>query len=782
MKNVLREIHRRSLWQVLGIYLAASWLALQVVGTLADVVGIPDWFGPVAIGMLVIGLPIVLTTAFVQKGAPGMSRPLAKPFADPAPAVTASQAAAAATRPTGGAPAPQPAAAAADDLGAHHRLFTWRNAIAGGVLAFALLGVLTLGWFGLRAAGIGPAATLVAQGVLEDRDEVILADFANGTDDPTLGQVITEAVRVDLSQSDVVRFVDRGFVSDALERMQRPPDTELTEEIAREIGQREGIKAIVAGDVAAAGGGYVLTARLVSPAADEVLASVRETVRSTEDLLDGIDRLANGLRERIGDPLRSIAAAPPLVRAATGNLEALEKYTESVRLPAEALDRSLALLEEAVALDSGFAMAWRSIGISLNNYGIEPGRATAAHIRAYELRDRLPEMERLRVDAFYYTSVTRDNRQAIPVFQAMLDRNPDNLGAVNNMGEAYRNLGDLARAERAYVDVLARDSMEEIALLNLAQVQASQGRFGEALATSDLIEARVGGSMTPVHKIISESARTDYRAAEAYIETFRERAASSPSMSAFAEMFAGGIAGAQGRLAEAQDRYTDVAHQYERMGAASEAITWFGIASMLRPAVAGREPDLASFEANVAPHLEETTDPATLLNLTLTYAELGSLEKARAALERFETTTPPEVQQGMRFQHHQARGYVALADGRPQDAVAEFRLAVPDNLEDPTALAELAWAYDAAGATDSAAAYFKDFADRPAVFRLGSDSRYLGPSLEKLAMHYDEQGDLENAAIYYARFVELWAEADPELQPRVQAAQARLEEIVRERG
>jgi hypothetical protein len=53
---------------------------------------------------------------------------------------------------------------------------------------------------------------------------------------------------------------------------------------------------------------------------------------------------------------------------------------------------------------------------------------------------------------------------------------------------------------------------------------------------------------------------------------------------------------------------------------------------------------------------------------------------------------------------------------------------------------------------------------------------------ERLGQLYDEAGDLENAALYYARFVELWAGADAELQTRVEAARARLEEIIRERG
>ena len=68
VKNLIHEIHRRSLWQVLGIYVVGSWLVLQVVDTLAGALSLPDWAPPFALFLLIIGLPIVLATAFIQEG------------------------------------------------------------------------------------------------------------------------------------------------------------------------------------------------------------------------------------------------------------------------------------------------------------------------------------------------------------------------------------------------------------------------------------------------------------------------------------------------------------------------------------------------------------------------------------------------------------------------------------------------------------------------------------------------------------------------------------------
>ncbi len=119
LKRLIREIHRRSLWQVLGIFLLGGWVAFEVVQTLTDGLGLPEWFPAFAIVLLIIGLPVVLATAFVQEGGPGRDAKDIDVAGDPTDA----------SPPSGVS-----------------GLFTWRNAIGGGVLAFALLGFVGTGW------------------------------------------------------------------------------------------------------------------------------------------------------------------------------------------------------------------------------------------------------------------------------------------------------------------------------------------------------------------------------------------------------------------------------------------------------------------------------------------------------------------------------------------------------------------------------------------------------------------------------------------------------------
>ncbi len=135
MKTLIHEIHRRSLWQVLGIYLAGSWIALQVVEILADSIGFPEWVQPFAVVLLVIGFPIVIATAFVQEGMAAGPREAAQ---------------------TGTRSAETPevlpeAPVAASAKPAHRKLLTWRYALLGGAAAFALLGIVTAAYLAMRA-------------------------------------------------------------------------------------------------------------------------------------------------------------------------------------------------------------------------------------------------------------------------------------------------------------------------------------------------------------------------------------------------------------------------------------------------------------------------------------------------------------------------------------------------------------------------------------------------------------------------------------------------------
>ncbi|MDX1395874.1 MAG: hypothetical protein R3195_15935 [Gemmatimonadota bacterium] len=748
MKNVLQEIHERSLWQVLGLYLASSWLVLQVVDTLESVIGLPAWVPKASVALLITGLPIVMVTAFVQKGWGG------------------------------GAPE-----RARDGEETGRRVFTWRNALAGGVGAFALLGLGTAAWLGMRAAGIGPAGTLVARGVLDERDVVLLADFSNSTPDEALGRLVTEALRVDLTQSEVVRLAEPGFIDEALTRMQRAPDTPVDQDIAFDMARREGIKAVVAGDVSAAGGAFLLTASVVAPESGEVLVSHRETARDSTRLLDAIDALSGRIRERIGDPLRAIAATPPLEQVTTSNLEALRAFTEAVRLPQADAERRLARLQDAVDADSTFAMAWNALATQLSNYGVEPGRSMAARTRAFELRDNLTERERNFVSSMYYLSVTNEPRNAIPFMEAIVDADPTAHGPINNLGEAYRNIGDLETALDLYHRAIAVDSsMADIPLMNIAQVRATLGDVDSVMAASDLLEVYAPGPFAGWHRAIGYGSVRRYREGEPHLREIVGDLTGNPFLYAQSSQMLGAFVASQGRVAEATQLWTEAGEIMAANGSPAEQVRNHAAIAIMRHA-AYHGSSLDALEDGLSRQPLDDLDPVTrpYLDIAAAYAFLGYPDRARETLAAFEASTPQNFRHGFRAQHHGVLGEIALQEGRFEEAIREFRLSA-SRPQELAPIVSLARAFEAAGQADSARAYYRKFFDAPHWLSALPHSQFLADAFEDAAALEQEAGDLRQAAAYLTEFVNLWADADPGLQPRVVAARERLQAIVDQIG
>ena len=190
--------------RVTALFALASIAVLAVVLVLRQRLGLPDWVLPGAAVLLVIGLPIMLATGRAER-----ARMVA------------------ATTGTYRIP----------DAGVAKHL-TWRKAILGGGLAFGTLAIVVIGYTAMRVLGIGSIGTLQAKGLIKDRQPIILAEFENRAPDSTLGPTLTEALHVDLSQSQTVKLLDGEAIGSALARMQKPATTTLTPQVARELAQR----------------------------------------------------------------------------------------------------------------------------------------------------------------------------------------------------------------------------------------------------------------------------------------------------------------------------------------------------------------------------------------------------------------------------------------------------------------------------------------------------------------------------------------------------------------
>lgn len=774
IKRIIHEAHRRSLWQVLGVYLASSWVALEVVTQLTLSMGLPDWVPSFAVVLLVIGLPIVMATAFVQEG-PARRAEGEAAAAEPGPA---------GAQPEAGSATPDGLGGLVEhgEGGRFRRLLTWRNAILGGVLAFALLGVVTAGYMAMRTLGIGPVGTLVAQGVLEERDRILLADFRNRTDDALLSEVVTEALRVDLSQSKTVRLAEPAFVAEARERMEVPADAPLDAELAREAAEREGIEAVLAGEVGSLGASYVLTARLLDPESGEILTSQRVSAADSTELVAAIDRLSKKLRERIGESLKSLRGDPPLARVTTGSLEALRKYSQAVRAIQEEgeQDRGIALLEEAVALDTAFAMAWRKLGVVLGNRREDRARQVEALERAYRHRDRLTERERYYTEGTYHWDVAGDHPRAITAYRNLLELEPRNGGALNNLGLVYHAMGDYARAEELFRRSIEADSTSGIPYVNLVAVRVHRGAFAGAWEVLSLTERRFPGVPRAGQLAVQvAAAQGDYGRAEERARTLRREQRGSLYFREVASRRLAALDAIRGRLAEAGEHLEDAGRAARERGIPSRALEAALLRGRLELFLLG---DTARALARVERGLEATPlsalDPLNrpYLELAGLYAAAGRPARARELLSGWRKAVPSGLRRGPAARDElRVRATLALAEGRHGEAAEAFRRFHRERRFCPDCgLPGLAEAYDRAGKRDSAIAAYERYLETPSLGRMFTDQYVLPHSLERLAALHEEAGRPAEAAEYHRRLVELWAEADPRLQPRVERARERL--------
>jgi len=777
MKGFLGEIHRRSLWQVLGMYMAGSWIVLQVVDTLDSTLGLPEWAPQAAFILLLVGLPVVIATTFLQ----GEKEPegAALPFSDAAAGGGGARAASAGTSPAGATGV--------------RRLFTPRNAVVAGAGAFTFLGALTAAWLLMRSLGIGPAGTLIAKGVIEEREVLVLADFSGP--DTLLNRTITESLRIDLSQSGALEFIGLSAQREALTRMERDPDAPLELEAALELAQREGIKAVIGGSVEQVGSNYILTARVAAAEDGRDLVSVRQTAKDEDDIVKAIDRLSDKVRERAGEPLTEIRASTPLEQATTASLPALTLLSQAERLYARnEFAKVVAALEQAISLDESFALAYRKLGITLGYMG-RPREGRAALIRAYEHRDRLTERERLNVATSYYYSVEGDPAKVAREFEMYRERHPDRPLQFHNQVHAYLNLRDFERAEATAQELI--EAMPEWfgGYGMLAEAQVAQGRLEAAqAAVQRFTEALPGHPDILRYRALLANMMGDRDRASSILLAAVEDDGYSPRVRALAAADLASLSAIHGMLASADSLYRI---SYRITGSGSGPAGYVDRAlhgGRLLIEVAGDTAAAVERLRSVIDSLESrrAAGVAAIPYPTIGefFARVGDLDDGRRYLSTYVDAVGGDPRQGyvdMPLYVQLASGSIAMAENRPSDAVEHFEaaLAVPAGIScsvDKCALPLLARARDAAGDREGAIRAYERYAESMDLYDLDYDAVYLASVHEQLGRMYDEAGNLEKAAEHYAAFVELWAEADPELQPRVTAARDRLQAIMDARG
>ena len=651
-----------------------------------------------------------------------------------------------------------------------------RRLFKGTLLITTALLALVAGYLMLASTRGGVSRTLLSSGVLRERERILVADFDARGDDTVLAGTVTMALRIDLSQSPAVAILPSSQVTDVLNRMQRPARTRIDATMAREIGIREGIKAVITGQLASAGTGHVMSAELVTAESGEVLAAARESVADSSDLIPAVGRLSKQLRERIGEPLRSLQARPPLARVTTRSLEALRKYALAVRTREREGndDRAIALLDEAIAIDTGFAMAYQARAMFMASRFSEYDRTIEMFKKALARSDRLPERERNLTRAAYHSYMYEPD-QAIAAYRSLLDVYPEDVTALRGLGLEYAGQRDYARAESLFRRAGEIDSLTGNLYSMLSGTQVDLGKWDDARTT-----LKLGSRRLPDHprilwtQAMLEASQGRLEAGAARARVLLERHGEVPVWRGQALELLAQVAAVRGRLREAEAHWRD----------AIEASVDTNVPYLYTQNIAHlyswhrNEPRRGEQELNILmrrhPLSAVRLRDRPYLRLSVGYSSAGRPDRARALLDDFVHLIVPGERRMRESIHRWARGYLALAEGRYADAVSEFRQGDRGPCGASCGLGELGIAYDRLGEADSAIAAYERYLERPSMIRIDWDAHLLARTYERLGELYRDKGNRERAVEYYSKFIGLWKDCDPELQPRVAAARAAI--------
>jgi eukaryotic-like serine/threonine-protein kinase len=277
---------------------------------------------------------------------------------------------------------------------------------------------------------------------LTEKDTVVLADFANSTGDAVFEDTLKTALTVSLRQSPFLNVLSDNQVAATLEQMTRPTSTKLTPNVARELCQRAGSKAYIAGSIGSLGSEYVLGLKAVNCQSGDTLAEEQVTAASKEKVLDALGEAASKLRTELGESLATVQKFDvPLEQATTSSLEALKAYSLGNKASNEkGPDAALPYHQRAIELDPNFAIGYEAMG---NDYNVisEVGRARPYYTKAFQLREHTSEWEKLMITGEYYRSVSGELDKAAQTYQEEIESYPREVEAYNPLGLAYGEQG-----------------------------------------------------------------------------------------------------------------------------------------------------------------------------------------------------------------------------------------------------------------------------------------------------------------------------------------------------
>jgi tetratricopeptide (TPR) repeat protein len=614
----------------------------------------------------------------------------------------------------------------------------------------------------LRRAGL-------ADGVqkLSDKDTIVLADFVNKTGDPLFDETLRQALSVELAQSPFLNVALDLQVREMLRRMGRSPSQVLTREIATEVCERMGGKAILVGTISNQGSSYLVGLQAFGCVSSATLAVSQAEAGNKESVLKALGVVTAQVRGKMGESLPSLRKYDFPADATTKSLDALKAFSMGQKALRDSGEGdAIPLFRHAIELDPDFALAYTVLGRAYENVG-EDDEAAKNYNRAFQLRDRLSEREKYHITTLYHETVTGDLAQAKAAGEQWVQTYPRDEYAREKLATVYGDLGALEQAHNQAQEALRLDPESTINLFNLVMAAASLNRLGEARQALETARAHgldgvsIRQTMYSLAFLRGDSAEMERQVTWAIGKATAEELLLSQHSDT--EAYYGGLR----KAGELSKRAAEAA----RRDGAKEIAATCGVVAALREIEIGN----ASLGAPGVPSalsLAPTREVKILAALAL--ARTGDATHARAIIDELERDNP--VNTLLRFYWIPTiKASLEIKAGHPQEAASLLKIAAPYELSETSNLTSM-WtmypvyvrgqAYVLAHNARAAALEFNKVLAHPGVVQngiLGALSRL------QLARAKAMLGDKDGARKQYQDFLSLWKEADPDVSALKQA-------------
>jgi serine/threonine protein kinase len=620
------------------------------------------------------------------------------------------------------------------------------------------------------------AAIMVAAGLyfrsrwltrLTEQDSVVLADFVNTTGDSVFDGTLKQALAVDLGQSPFLNIVPDTKLRETLKFMNQAPDTRVTSELAREICERLGSKALIAGSISGLGNHFAVNLNAVNCRTGESLARAETEAQSKENVLVALGNAATSLRDKLGESRTSMQNFDkPLEEVTTGSLEALQSYTRGEELRAHGKDaESIPLYKHAVELDPNFAMAYAKLGILLTEQG-ESEASQAYCKKAFELRERASQREKFYISLRYYDTFTGEIEKAVETSQLWAQTYPRDDYPHINLAAYYRGIGRFEDTIREAQETLALESTQVMPYGSLAYAYADLDRFDEARTMIAQAQSR---GMDPwyFHDLAYQIAfiHGDTEGMKKQVEWARGRAEEADMLGL--QCAAAGATGQIGKVRELCQRAADLA---KSQGMKEAAAGYMALEAGLEATV-GNE---SQARATIKLALSMSQSPGVQISTAFVLARIGDLPQARAAADVFAKQFPSGTY-AQKVTLPDVLALIEIRRGNPARAIELLQIALPYELGEGAGLTP---AYE----RGEAYLHMRDGAKAAVEFQKIQDHRGLDPfdfalANLNLGRAYALQKDNAKARAKYQDFFALWKDADPDI-PILKEAKAEYAKLM----